>query len=231
MLAGQIEHELLSEENACKMFQAATADFTPERYVLVEIDGEPKIVSRNDTSTVLMVECRLQANVAAWDSTYKRLFPLLQRVASRQSRGSTIGDGWTWSSPLASDKDNIVVILYRESGQDNSVSYFDGFELPWCLEPEIRGLAVRHSDYRLSVALLDTDDRIVAKTSGPLPCHLICKYNASYRVFSNSSLQPLLHKNWAFHHTMKHSAKLTVSLEDLRRVAKCATYIEKASDE
>jgi hypothetical protein len=237
----------LSEESACKMFRSSMGDFTPDKFLSVEVVGQPKITKRTDSGAQLEIRFRSDSNLAAWESVRSNLLLLFEQIALKRNRtlypqgvirnrgGERLTGRWSESTPLNYKRDeSIAVYLFRECSQDYIVHYFDGFLIPACIEPEVRALMRRHRTFNLCIALLDAEDQVVVKRSKPLGHsvgHLAIGYNSGVGYQRWSAFSPILFFGHYGGKTATHTEELSVSLEDLGRVAKCAAYIEKATEE
>lgn len=232
LLYQRVKHEILNEENAKKMFRSATADFSPDKFMTVEVlDREPE-VERTGQRVKLTVTYRLSSNPKGWDGIYTKLKPLFNQIARMQTPSmcavSTRGRyAWSFATQPNADRDKeISVNLFESSNPDATSTSWHSYVLPNWLEPDVRGLGARQDSYQVHLTLVDSEDREVASLERPLQARQVVKLNTLGGArYLSSAIGPLVYTR-GYRNSVDLTAVFSLTVDQLELVDKCVAYIE-----
>ena len=225
LLSGNIVIEVDSEEDARKMFQKATADFTPDKLITVTIIDKPPVIENDGRNVKFTVACRLAPNWQAWQSIHKKLKPLLETIATKHAAYAytnkwhpNLDEGWESSTPI--NQDNRWFALFKGSTREATTTYWDVYQVFESLIPELSKPPKRYSEYRVRLTLVDTENRTIAGTERSMPCcQATPKFIGPLPYYGDHEFYTVCDLTGTFH----------INVDELARVDKCIAIIEKTS--
>ena len=244
LLYRQLKHELITEENAAEMFRRAMEDYNPEKFLIVQILGQPEVVERDETHARLRVNTILSVDRKQWVDFRNALFPLLKRIAGKYAAHNSTRYGPSVSANgmhsfgyrMANEKrvrerlkgEGCLMHLFKGMNRSGSVTQWDSFRVPWSLESVLDDL--RERNFRLRIVLLDRGDRPLVDVDHKMIIGAHHRACYPYKFRDEYFVSPLMWDigvNIYYCTVMPYALEVDIDLEKLSRIDKCVAYIEE----
>ena len=242
----QAKEEIGNEKDAAKMFTKAFADYRMENLWVVESSGKPELVDQDDTHARVKIGVRVRADGKKWDTFAAGVLPLLETLALKRSVATySIGRGRVprLHSPTPAQMeerlsgDGIRIAVVKAVNRTGTLMEVSAFLLPETVEGTVVDAGAR--TYRLVHSLVDSSDTVVKS----IRQDIAYRYGATvrpYRPVHQATLirrrgpdnctwfGPFLWSEYAGSYaTQDFEIVIECTLEELRRIDKCATGLEE----